>query len=120
MEHILTFDQLPAAVTALTQEVNDLKRLFVERQEQHHPTSQPDDLLTVQQAAEFLHLSVPTVYAQVSRGELPVMKQRKRLYFSREELTAYLREGRRKTSSEIEAETEAYLSNRKKGLNNGK
>jgi excisionase family DNA binding protein len=84
------------------------------------PTHQPDDLLTIQQAAEFLRLSVPTVYAQVSRGELPVMKRNKRLYFSRTELMDYLKDGRKKTVAEFEAESEAYLSNRKKGLNHGK
>jgi hypothetical protein len=32
----------------------------------------------------------------------------------------YIKEGRKKSNAEIEAEAEAYLSNKKKGLNNGK
>src|SRR5690554_1232725 len=115
MEQNLTFDQLPKAVTMLTKEVSELKRLLIEKQEQP-PTQQPEQLLTIQEAAEFLSLAVPTMYSKVSKGELPVMKQGKRLYFSRTELLDYLKEGRRKTNAEIEQEAEAYLSNTKKAL----
>ena len=83
-------------------------------------TDQPEQLLTIQQAAEFLSLSVPTLYSKVSKGELPVMKRGKRLYFSRTELMEYIKEGRKKSNAEIEQEAEAYLLNNKKGLNNGK
>ena len=114
----LTFDKLPEAVTMLTKEVSELKRLLIEKQEQ--PTTPPEQLLTIQQAAEFLSLTVPTMYSKVSKGELPVMKRSKRLYFSRTELLDYLKDGRKKSNAEIEQEAKAYLSNNKKGLNNGK
>jgi len=84
------------------------------------PTEQTDQLLTIQQAAELLSLTVPTLYSKVSKGELPVMKRGKRLYFSRTELLDYIKEGRKKTNAEIEAEAKVYLLNNKKGLNNGK
>jgi DNA binding domain, excisionase family len=119
MEQALTFDQLPKAVTMLVKEVSELKRLLIEKQEQA-PTEQPEQLLTIQEAAQFLNLTVPTIYSKVSKGELPVMKRSKRLYFSRTELLEYLKDGRKKSNAEIEAEAEAYLSNTKKGLNNGK
>jgi excisionase family DNA binding protein len=83
-------------------------------------TDQPEQLLTIQEAAEFLSLTVPTMYSKVSKGELPVMKRSKRLYFSRTELLEYLKDGRKKSYAEIEAEAKAYLLNNKKGLNNGK
>jgi len=83
------------------------------------PTDQPEQLLTIQEAAEFLSLTVPTMYSKVSKGELPVMKRSKRLYFSRTELVAYLKEGRKKSNAEIEQEAEAYLINNKRRLNNG-
>lgn len=83
-------------------------------------TDQPEQLLTIQEAAEFLSLTVPTIYSKVSKGELPVMKRSKRLYFSRTELLEYLKDGRKKSNAEIEAEAKAYLLNNKKGLNNGK
>jgi len=119
MEQLLSFDKLPEAVTMLTKEVSDLKRLLIERQEQPH-AEQPEQLLTIQAAADFLSLTVPTMYSKVSKGELPVMKRGKRLYFSRTELLEYLKDGRKKSNDEIEQEAEANLLNNKKGLNNGK
>lgn len=83
-------------------------------------TDQLEQLLTIQEAAEFLSLTVPTMYSKVSKGELPVMKRSKRLYFSRTELLEYLKYGRKKSNAEIEQEAKAYLLNNKKGLNNGK
>jgi len=79
-------------------------------------TEQPEQLLTIQEAAQFLNLTVPTIYSKVSKGELPVMKRSKRLYFSSTELMEYLKEGRKKSNAEIEQEAEAYLSNNKKAL----
>jgi excisionase family DNA binding protein len=80
------------------------------------PTDQPEQLLTIQEAAEFLSLTVPTMYSKCSKGELPVMKRSKRLYFSRTELLDYLKDGRKKSNAEIEQEAKAYL--KKKGGDN--
>ncbi len=65
------------------------------------PTYHPEQLLTIQQAAAYLSLTVPTIYRKVSIGELPAMKQGKRLYFSRIELLEYLKDGRRKSNAEL-------------------
>ena len=67
MTENLTFEQLPEAVTMLTKEVSELKRLLIEKQEQL-PTDQPEQLLTIQEAAEFLSLTVPTMYSKVSKA----------------------------------------------------
>ena len=119
MEQVITFEKLPEAVTMLTKEVSDLKRLLIEKQEQAS-TDQPEQLLTIQEAADFLSLTVPTMYSKVSKREIPCMKRSKRLYFSRTELLNYLKEGRKKSNAEIEQDAKAYLSNNKKGLKHGK
>jgi excisionase family DNA binding protein len=114
MYHELTFDQLPKAVTMLTNEVSELKRLLMEKQAE--PSAQSNDKpLSIGEAADFLNLSIPTLYSKVSRGELPVMKRGKRLYFSLAELKEYLNAGRRKSNAEIVAEVDQYLLKSKKG-----
>jgi len=70
-----------------------------------------------QEAGEFLSLTAATIYSKISRGELPVMKRGKRLYFSRDELLEYLKDVRNKTNAEIERDANTYLLNNKKGLN---
>ena len=69
----------------------------------------PEQLLTVEETAQFLNLTVATIYSKVSKAELPVMKRGKRLYFSSTELMAYLKNGRKKSNAEIEQAAEAYL-----------
>jgi len=73
-----------------------------------------EELLTVQEAAAFLSLSVPTIYSKVNKGELPVMKRSKRLYFSNYELMDYLKQGRIKTNSELDQEADSYLQKTKR------
>ena len=77
-------------------------------------TNPPDQLLTIDEASVFLSLKKATLYSKVSKCEIPVMKRSKRLYFSRLELLDYLKAGRKKTNSEIEAEAGTYLK-RKRG-----
>jgi excisionase family DNA binding protein len=114
MQENLTFDLLPKAIQNLTNEVSELKSLLLDKQEQKQ--EQPEKLFSIKQAAQFLNLSVPTIYSKVSKGELPFMKRSKRLYFSSSELMAYLKEGRNMSNSEIEKESATYLLNHKKGL----
>lgn len=77
-------------------------------------TELPENPITIQGAAQFLGLTVPTMYSKVSKGEVPVTKRGKRLYFFRSELLKYLKEGRKKSNVEIEAEVDVYLSKLKK------
>lgn len=104
------FDVLEARLTSIESLILDLK---------HHPktqnTAEPaEQFLTIQEAALFLNLKVPTMYDKVKKSELPVMKRGKRLYFSKTELTEYLKDGKKKTFAEIEAEADKYLSINKK------
>ena len=70
-------------------------------------------LLSVQGAAKFLNLTVPTIYSKVSKGELPVMKRGKRLYFSTDELLAYIKEGRKATNIEVAENAVSYLTKKR-------
>ncbi len=108
MENTFTFEQLPQAMAMLTKEVSELKQLLLNRSNQQ-ATTPSEQFLTVQEAAKFLNLSVPTIYSKVSKGELPYMKRGKRLHFSNTELMQYLKDGRKLTNSEIEAEAKNYL-----------
>lgn len=85
----ITFDTLPQAVSALQTKLDRLEALIRKLQ----PDKEIKELLTVDEAAAFLHLSKPTLYSKVSRKELPYMKNGKRIYFSRKELIEHLRSG---------------------------
>ena len=106
----LTFEQLPTAFTHLFNKVENIERLLQRQQE----IPEQDQLLTIQQAADFLNLSVPTIYGLVSRSLIPVNKKGKRLYFSKFELTAWIKTGRKKTVTEIVLEANEFTK-RKRG-----
>lgn len=93
---------------------NSIKKVLRTQQTEQQPVK--DELLTVQDTAKFLSLSVPTVYTLISKRELPVMKRSKRCYFSKLDLINYLKLGKKKTNLEIASEAEMYL--KKKGVNN--
>lgn len=106
-----TFEQLPQAVSKLHEKLNSIEQLLLEKQE-HAP--QQDELLSISQAAKFLNLSVPTLYSKVSRKEIPVNKQGKRLYFYKAELAQWIKAGRKKTAAELQQEATGYLAERKR------
>ena len=74
------------------------------------PLPDPNEFLTVKEAALFLKLAVPTVYTLISKGELPVMKRSQRCYFLKTDLVNYLKQGRKKSSREISAEADEYMT----------
>jgi excisionase family DNA binding protein len=54
-------------------------------------------MMNVQEVAEYLSLSVPTVYGLVSRMKIPNFKRSKRLYFRKDEIDEWIGKSRRKT-----------------------
>lgn len=98
-----TFDQLPQAVSRLHERLSNIEQLLLQA---NHHSPETDELLTITQAARFLNLSVPTIYGKVSRKDIPVNKQGKRLYFYKSELVEWVKAGRKKTVSEIRQEAE--------------
>lgn len=108
----LTFNELPKAVTQLYDKLENIERLLLEKSNELQPEA--DQLLTIKQASEFLKLSVPTLYGKVHDAVIPVSKKGKRLYFSKKELTDWIKTGRKKTVTEIAAEAETYIKIKKK------
>ena len=106
-----TFEQLPQAVKLLHDKLANIEQLLIEV---NHPSSELDELLTISAAAKFLNLSVPTLYGKVSRKEIPVNKQGKRLYFYKAELANWIKAGRKKTVTEIRQEADNYVSSKRK------
>lgn len=62
------------------------------------------DLLSIEEAAEFLNLSKPTLYRLVSERNIPFAKKGKRLYFSKERLTEWVESGEVRTQAQIKKE----------------
>lgn len=110
----LKFEQLPNVIATLTSEVRELKALLLQKAETQPQNNNP---LTIKEVAKLTSLSVPTLYGYVQRNEMPYHKKGNRLYFFKSEIIEdWIKTGKQKTINELEAETDEYLSNRKKRL----
>lgn len=59
-----------------------------------------DDILSLDEACEFLNLQHATIYGMTSRRQIPFIKKGKKLYFSKSELTSWLKSSSRKVKME--------------------
>jgi excisionase family DNA binding protein len=101
-------------ITPNSSEMNEIKGSLysdISQVDAEYDKAEADELLTVQDAAKFLSISVTTIYFLISKRELPVMKRSKRYYFSKVDLINYLKQGRKKTLAEAAAEQ--YLKTKK-------
>lgn len=94
----VSFENLPQAVSLLLEKVETLEQLL---KSQQNPGSLSDKPMTISQAAEFVNLTVPTLYGFVSKRTIPFSKVGKRLYFSENELTSWIQNGRQQTRDEL-------------------
>ena len=73
-----------------------------------------DEIMTITQVSELLHLSVQTIYGKTSARIIPHFKKGKRLYFKREEIFEWIAQDKRKTKDELMKEWEENQLLRKK------
>jgi excisionase family DNA binding protein len=106
----ITFEELPSAVFQLHEKLINIEQILLNHK---HGQTHEDQILTIQKAAELINLSISTIYGLVQRRAIPVSKQGKRLYFSRDELLTWIKQGRKKTTKEISEEADAFIAKRK-------
>lgn len=67
--------------------------------------------MDVTTAAQYLNISKQTLYSKTSLRLIKHIKKGKRLHFLREDLDAWLAEGKQQTVSELIAENDNFLAN---------
>lgn len=109
-----TFEQLPQAVTQLFTKLENIERLLSEKTNNKQPEG--NSWFDLAQLIEYLpdKPAVATVYGWVSKGYIPHHKRGKKLYFLKSEIDTWLRSGRKKTAAEIAAESESYISKKRR------
>ncbi|MCH2229849.1 MAG: helix-turn-helix domain-containing protein [Crocinitomicaceae bacterium] len=107
----LTIENLPNAVDRIYTKLESIEKMLKAQSSIEH--EDPNKLLNIDEASDFLNLAKPTVYSMVSKGEIPYMKRSRRLYFSKIDLLQYVRQGRVKTNDEIKEYALNYVSQKK-------
>ncbi len=104
----VTFEQLPSVVAEIKDQLTRIEAYILNLKT---PDDAKDSFMTITEAATFLDLAVSTIYGKVCRMEIPVNKKGKRLYFEKNELLKWVKNGRKKTSEELFKDADGYLKN---------
>lgn len=93
-------DLIKEEVSSLKAEISELKeKLALEK-----------PILSTQEAAEFLGISINTLYGYCSKRIIPFYKPGgSKVFFDREELIAWIKENKKPSQEEIEEEAMTYL-----------
>lgn len=102
----ITFNELPGAVSLIFEKLIAREKHMQQLGDMQTPNQ--DEILTVNETANFLGLSKATVYTKASNRELPSMKIGNRLKFSKKDLIELMKSGKRKSYAEIALEVNAY------------
>ena len=106
----ISFNDMPKALAQLISKVENLEQLLKSQQNPALPSDKP---LTISQAAEFVNLTVPTLYGFVSKRTIPFSKVGKRLYFSEAELTSWIKSGRKQSVTNLPGQPAVLVINKK-------
>ena len=112
MENVV-FTQLTVAEirTMLREEVRQAMKESLHMQEQSN--EKEDDFMTIQEAAKFLSLAVPSVYGLVYQRKIPHIKRGKRLIFEKKQIIEWLRSARQNTKDTTATMVDNYLVGKK-------
>jgi len=85
----ITHNEVPTAVAEILHRI-----VAIEEAVKQGAFNDEDGFLNVTQAAEYLDLSKQTIYTLACRRKIPYHKRGKRLYFEKETLAEWVRNGR--------------------------
>ncbi len=114
MENTLILTQL--SIFEVRQLFRDELATFFAEKTFAQTTGEADQLGGIDLAMELTGLAKPTIYSLCSERKIPHSKRGKRLYFSRQELLEWLKQGKRKTQAEIAVEAENYRQKEKEAI----
>ena len=105
------FETIDARLSNIESLLLDLKH-----QTKEEPRPDPDRWLDLNELCNYLPDKPvkPTVYGWVHSCIIPCHKKGKKLFFLKSEIDSWLRQGRKKTNTEIRTEAEKHI-NRKRG-----
>lgn len=102
------FEQIEARLKNIECLILDIK---------HRPSNELQEagnsLITIDQAAQLLQLTKPTIYSKHSKGEIPgICKVGKKLFFEKDVLIQWIKEGRKLSNIELEEKADSILCNK--------
>jgi len=88
-----------------------MKEILREDRQSHSQDREPMD---IHQAAAHVKSKVSTIYEKTSKKKIPHFKKGNRIFFYREQLDAWIREGKVKTIDDVRAQAITYTAKRQR------
>ncbi len=99
----------------LAKDINIIKSMVLELQKTKVQTgSNFPEIMSVEEAAEFLRSSKSKLYQQTSKGEIPHFKQGSRVLFSRADLLKWLEQFKQIDIQTANASCDSFLASNRK------
>jgi|SRR6185312_3215876 len=105
-----TFETMPKAIDELRNGQNRLEELVGKLIHQHSPQQEKEEFITLKQVCELTGYASPTIYGLIGKNAIPHFKKGQRLFFDRAAIISWIREGKRKSQTEISANADARLA----------
>jgi excisionase family DNA binding protein len=67
------------------------------------------ELLTIKEVADFLNLTVPTIYGYTHRNSIPYIKKGRKLYFYKKDIEEWLMEGKRTIKKRLIESVDSFI-----------
>ena len=83
----------------ITEKLDKIEQRLIHLEKLKVDVSQ-EKFMSIAECAAFLNLAKQTIYQKVSRNEIPYMKKAGRLFFSKNDIEGWLKEGRRISGEE--------------------
>ena len=106
-------DELKGENSVLKEKLSRMIGLFTDIMTER-PKVQKNEMLRVNEAAEYLGIKVPTVYKLKGEGAIKAYKTGKILRFKKEDLDEYLLSKTSKTDAELSQDADEYFLRTKK------
>ncbi len=108
---MIPFEKTQQDVAEVKQDLKELKALLNEKAKKQPQTDYPK---SIDEISELTGYTKPTLYGYCQKNTIPHHKKNGRLFFFTSEIIDWIKQGKKKTNNEVEADTDALLSKRKK------
>jgi predicted DNA-binding transcriptional regulator AlpA len=108
----ISFEMMPNVLATMRGDLAEIKKMLFEKEATVKKES--DRKFNLTETATFLDLAPITVYSLVAKRSIPHLKVGRRLYFLEADLIEWIKQGRRKTQTELAADAQKFIHHKKK------
>jgi predicted DNA-binding transcriptional regulator AlpA len=108
----INHSNFPQAISFIIGEVAEIKSLILKNR--IPPEKEMKEFISLKDVCQLTGYSAPSIYRFIGQNSIPYFKKNGRLFFETAAIIAWLKEGKRKSTAEVEVSADTRLLNYKK------